>query len=442
MSILARVTQNPELRQRIFLTLGLLAVYRMGVFVPSPGVDRNVMQEVVSGGAGFLALFNLLSGGALEQMSIFALGIMPYISASIIIQMMGMMVPALERLKKEGEQGRRKITAYTRYLTIGLCIVQGIVMTRMLENFNDQSPGLINNTGLGFTVVTVIALTTGTAFLMWLGEQITERGIGNGISLLITAGIVAGLPGGSVMLLQRVQRGELQLLAALLLVATMVGVVVSIIYVETAQRRIPVQYANRAVGQAVFAGEASYLPLKINITGVIPPIFASAMLMFPSSIAGYFPESTFAQQLQAAMSPLDWRYNVVYVVLIVFFCFFYTAIVFNPVDIADGMKRSGSFVPGIRPGKATADYIDRVVSLLTAGGAVYLVLVCISPVLIMAAFKVDFFYGGTSLLICVSVGLDTVRQIEGYLITQRYDDVAAGGAGGSRIRERVKLPQG
>lgn len=439
MSILARITQNPELRQRILLTLGLLAVYRFGIFVPSPGVDRNVMQEVVSGGQGFLALFNLLSGGALEQMSIFALGIMPYISASIIIQMMGMMVPALERLKKEGEQGRRKITAYTRYLTIGLCLVQGVVMTRMLENFNDQNPGLIISSGFGFTVVTVIALTTGTAFLMWLGEQITERGIGNGISLLITAGIVAGLPGGTMMLIQRVQRGELQLLSALLLAGTMLAVVYAIVYVETAQRRIPVQYANRAVGQTVFAGEASYLPLKINITGVIPPIFASAMLMFPASVAGYFPESTLAQTMQSAMNPLDWRYNVIYVALIVFFCFFYTAIVFNPVDIADGMKRSGSFVPGIRPGKATAEYIDRVVSLLTAGGAVYLAVVCVSPVVIMAAFNVDFFYGGTSLLICVSIGLDTVRQIEGYLITQRYDDVAAG-ASGTKLRERVKLP--
>lgn len=439
MSILARITQNPELRQRILFTLGLLAVYRVGIFVPSPGVDRNVMQEVVSGGQGFLALFNLLSGGALEQMSIFALGIMPYISASIIIQMMGMMVPALERLKKEGEQGRRKITAYTRYLTIGLCLVQGVVMTRMLENFNDQNPGLINNSGFGFTVITIIALTTGTAFLMWLGEQITERGIGNGISLLITAGIVAGLPGGAIMLVQRVQRGELQPLSALLLVATMLVVVAAIVYVETAQRRIPVQYANRAVGQAVFAGEASYLPLKINITGVIPPIFASAMLMFPASIAGYFPESALAQQLQVAMNPLDWRYNVIYVALIVFFCFFYTSVVFNPVDIADGMKRSGSFVPGIRPGKATAEYIDRVVSLLTAGGAVYLAIVCVSPVVIMAAFNIDFFYGGTSLLICVSIGLDTVRQIEGYLITQRYDEVAAG-AGGTKLRERVKLP--
>lgn len=438
MSTLARITQNPELRSRILFTLGLLAVYRVGIFVPTPGVNRDVMSELISGSSGFLALFNLLSGGALEQLSVFALGIMPYISASIIVQMLGMVLPSVERMRKEGEQGRRKLNAYTRYGTIALCLVQGVWMSRTLENMNDANPGLIANPGLGFSIVTVIALTTGTAFLMWLGEQITERGIGNGISLIITAGIVAGIPGGVMTFSQKIKSGDLQPISALVLFALMLGIVAAIVFFERAQRRIPVQYANRAVGQTVFAGESSYLPLKINVTGVIPPIFASAMLMFPATVAGYFPNSAWALALQEALIPTDWRYNVIYVALIVFFCFFYTAVVFNPVEIADGMKRAGSFVPGIRPGKATAEYIDFVLSRITAGGAVYLSAVCVLPIVMMSFFPIDFFYGGTSLLIVVSVGLDTMQQIEGYLITQKYDSVST--SRGSRIRDRVRLP--
>lgn len=438
MSILARITQNPELRSRILFTLGLLAVYRVGIFVPTPGVNRDVMSELISGSSGFLALFNLLSGGALEQLSVFALGIMPYISASIIVQMLGMVLPSVERMRKEGEQGRRKLNAYTRYGTIGLCLVQGVWMSRTLENMNDANPGLISNPGLGFSIVTVIALTTGTAFLMWLGEQITERGIGNGISLIITAGIVSGIPGGVMTFSRKIKEGELQPISALVLFALMLGIVAAIVFFERAQRRIPVQYANRAVGQTVFAGESSYLPLKINVTGVIPPIFASAMLMFPATVAGYFPNSPWALALQEALIPTDWRYNVIYVALIVFFCFFYTAVVFNPVEIADGMKRAGSFVPGIRPGKATAEYIDFVLSRITAGGAVYLGAVCVLPIVMMSFFPIDFFYGGTSLLIVVSVGLDTMQQVEGYLITQKYDSVST--SRGPRIRDRVRLP--
>lgn len=439
MSILARITQNPELRSRILFTLGLLAVYRIGIFVPTPGVDRNVMSEALAGSTGLLGLLNLFSGGALEQLSVFALGIMPYISASIIVQMLGMVLPSVERMRKEGEAGRRKLNAYTRYGTVALCVVQGIWMSRTLIGMNDANPGLVTDPGPLFMLTTVIALTTGTAFLMWLGEQITERGIGNGISLIITAGIVASLPGGMISMWAKLKSGDFQLVPALLLLAIMIGIVAIIVYFERAQRRIPVQYANRAVGQTVYAGESSYLPLKINVTGVIPPIFASAMLMFPATVVSYFPDAPWALAVQSALVPTDWRYNVIYVLMIIFFCFFYTAVVFNPVEIADGMKRSGSFVPGIRPGKATAEYIDFVLSRITAGGAVYLAVVCVSPVIMMGFFNIDFFYGGTSLLIVVSVGLDTMQQIEGYLITQKYDSVST--SSGTRIRDRIKLPE-
>lgn len=439
MGIFKRIAQNQELRTRLLFTLGLLAVYRIGIFVPTPGVDRNVMSEALSGGSGLLGLLNLFSGGALEQLSVFALGIMPYISASIIVQMLGMVMPAVERMRKEGEQGRRKLNAYTRYGTIALCLVQGVWMARTLIGMNDTSPGLVTDPGLLFTVTTVLSLTTGTAFLMWLGEQITERGVGNGISLLITAGIVVGLPTGAMAMWAKIRSGDVQLVPTLLLLAVMLAIVATIVYFELAQRRIPVQYANRSVGQTAYAGESSYLPLKINVTGVIPPIFASAMLMFPATVVSYFPEAPWAQAVQAALIPTDWRYNVIYVLLIIFFCFFYTAVVFNPVEIADGMKRSGSFVPGIRPGKATAEYIDYVLSRITAGGAVYLAVVCVLPVIIMGFFNIDFFYGGTSLLIVVSVGLDTMQQIEGYLITQKYDSVTQ--RTGGRIRDRVRLPE-
>ncbi len=439
MDIIKRIIKNEELRNRLLFTFGLLAVYRIGVFVPTPGVDRNVMSEAMSGGSGLLGLLNLFSGGALANLSIFALGIMPYISASIIVQMLGMVLPAVERMNKEGEQGRRKLNAYTRYGTIALCLVQGVWMARTLVGMNQSSPGLIISDGPLFTVTTVIALTTGTAFLMWLGEQITERGVGNGISLIITAGIVVGLPGGAISMWNRFRSGDAQLIPSLILVGIMLAIVAVIVYFELAQRRIPVQYANRAVGQTAYASENSYLPLKINVTGVIPPIFASAMLMFPSTIVSYFPESGWAQAVQSALVPTDWRYNVIYVLMIVFFCFFYTAVVFNPVEIADGMKRSGSFVPGIRPGKATAEYIDHVLSRITVGGSIYLAAVCVLPVIIMGAFNIQFFSGGTSLLIVVAVGLVTIQQIEGYLITQRYDTVTA--TTGGRIRDRVRLPE-
>jgi preprotein translocase subunit SecY len=426
----------PELRARILFTIGMLGVYRLGIFVTTPGVDRTVMQDyLMSSGGGFLGLFNLFSGGALEQLSVFALGIMPYISASIILQLLAVVVPSVERLQKEGEQGRRKLNQWTRYGTIGLSLIQGTGIAFFLENLNDQEPGLVSNPGWWFRTITVISLTTGTAFLMWLGEQITERGIGNGISLIIFAGIVAGLPAGVLNTGQQALRGEMGPIASVLLLMLVVGVVGVIVFFERAQRRIPVQYAKRTEGRKVFAGQSSYLPLKVNTSGVIPPIFASSILIFPTTVAGYFQDASWSLSLQTALNPLDWRYNVIYSLLIIFFTFFYTAVTFNPVDVADNMKRSGSFIPGIRPGKKTAEHIDFVLTRITAGGALYLTAVCVMPVLVQGYFPVSFYYGGTGLLIVVSVGLDTVQQIEGHLITRHYEGLTGGRT--NRIRDRV-----
>jgi len=426
----------PELRARILFTIGMLGVYRLGIFVTTPGVDRTVMQDyLMSSGGGFLGLFNLFSGGALEQLSVFALGIMPYISASIILQLLAVVVPSVERLQKEGEQGRRKLNQWTRYGTIGLSLIQGTGIAFFLENLNDQEPGLVSNPGWWFRTITVISLTTGTAFLMWLGEQITERGIGNGISLIIFAGIVAGLPAGVLNTGQQALRGEMGPIASVLLLMLVVGVVGVIVFFERAQRRITVQYAKRTEGRKVFAGQSSYLPLKVNTSGVIPPIFASSILIFPTTVAGYFQDASWSLALQTALNPLDWRYNVIYSLLIIFFTFFYTAVTFNPVDVADNMKRSGSFIPGIRPGKKTAEHIDFVLTRITAGGAMYLTAVCVMPVLVQGYFPVSFYYGGTGLLIVVSVGLDTVQQIEGHLITRHYEGLTGGNT--SRIRDRV-----
>ena len=433
---LSNIAKIPELRARILFTLGLLAVYRLGVFVTTPGVDRSVMGEVITQRAGFLGLFNLFSGGALEQLSIFALGIMPYISASIILQLLAVVVPTLERLKKEGEQGRKKITQYTRYGTVALALIQGTGIAFYLENLNDEFPGLVTVGGWSFRFITVIALTTGTIFLMWLGEQITERGIGNGISLIITAGIIAAFPAGVISTFEQFQRGEILPLTGLILGVVLLGTVAVIVFFERAQRRIPVQYANRAIGRNVYSGDTSFLPLKVNTSGVIPPIFASSILIFPTTLAGYFQDQEWAGSLVAALNPMDWRYNVLYVVLIIFFCFFYTAVTFNPVDVADNMRRSGSFVPGIRPGKKTAEYIDYVLTRITVGGALYLSAVCVMPVAMMEYFPISFLYGGTGLLIVVSVGLDTVQQIEGHLITRHYEGLTTVGGGG-RIRDRL-----
>lgn len=432
--IFTNIAKLPELRARVVFTLGILAVYRLCVFVTTPGVDIQVMREVMQGGGGLLGLANMFSGGAIEQMSVIALGIMPYVSASIILQLLAVVIPTLEKLQKEGEQGRRKINQYTRYGTVVLATVQGMGIAYYLENLSTQYAGLVAEPGWGFRAVTVLALTTGTAFLMWLGEQITERGIGNGISMVIFAGIVSGLPRALKSVVDVYSRGELTPISLLLLAGTVVLVVAAIVFFERAQRRIPVQYAKRVSGRKVYAGSTSFLPLKLNMAGVIPPIFASSILVFPATLAGYFPQSEVAAAIQGALNSQDWRYLSIYVLLIVFFAFFYTAVTFNPVDVADNLNRQHSFVPGIRPGKKTAEYIDYVMTRITLVGALYIAAVCVLPAIMASKFPVAFTYGGTSLLIVVSVGLETVQQIEGHMLSKQYEGIAERGG---RIRDRV-----
>lgn len=432
--IFTNIAKLPELRARVVFTLGVLAVYRLCVFVTTPGVDIQVMREVMQGGGELLGLANMFSGGAIEQMSVIALGIMPYVSASIIIQLLAVVVPTLEKLQKEGEQGRKKINQYTRYGTVVLATIQGMGIAYYLENLSTQYAGLVADPGWKFRALTVLALTTGTAFLMWLGEQITESGIGNGISMIIFAGIVSGLPGGLKAVADVYSRGELTPISLLLLGGTALLMVAAIVFFERAQRRIPVQYAKRVSGRKVYAGSTSFLPLKLNMAGVIPPIFASSILIFPVTLAGYFPESEVAGAIQAALSGQDWRYLSIYVLLIVFFAFFYTAVTFNPVDVADNLNRQHSFVPGIRPGKKTAEYIDYVMTRITLVGALYIAAVCVLPAVMATKFPIAFAYGGTSLLIVVSVGLETVQQIEGHMLGKQYEGIAERG---SRIRDRV-----
>jgi len=363
----------------------------------------------------------LFSGGALEQFSVFSLGIMPYISASIILQLLTVVFPYLERLSKEGEIGRRKITQYTRYGTVVLSIVQGMMISVGLEG--TQGPGghgLVLSAGWGFRLMTVITLTSGTAFIMWLGEQITERGIGNGISLIIFAGIVARLPSAVTTTLQFMREGELGALVALLILVLSVIVVGAIIFVERGQRRIPVQYAKRVVGRKMYGGMTSHLPLKINTANVIPPIFASSILIFPATLA-QFANHPWVQTISGWLSPGNWLHDLIYVILIIFFAFFYTAVVFNPVDVADNMKKAGGYIPGIRPGQKTAEYIERVLSRITLSGAIYLCVVCLLPTILVRQFNVPFYFGGTALLIVVGVALDTVAQAETHLITRNYE---------------------
>jgi preprotein translocase subunit SecY len=440
LSSIGNIAKIPELRRRILFSLALLAVYRVGIFVTTPGVNRAVMKNAMQAASGsFLGLFNMFSGGALEQLSIFALGIMPYISASIILQLLTVVVPALERLQKEGQQGQKKINQYTRYGTIVLSMVQSFFIARWLEGNNrawGQYGGeVVLNPGLGFELLTMLSLTTGTAFIMWLGEQITERGIGNGISLIIFAGIVAGFPDAVVRLMQKsTTQGDLTAFDLFVIVAIIVAVIAAIIFFEQGQRRIPVQYAKRVVGRKMYGGQSTHLPLKINVAGVIPPIFASSILLFPAQLAG-FVGSSWMQKVADVLQPGDWRYNVLYIGLIVFFCYFYTAVTFNPVDVADNMKKYGGFIPGIRPGKATAQYIDKVLTRLTFGGALYISAICVLPSLMQQKFKVPFSFGGTGLLIVVGVALDTVNQIESHLITRNYEGFT--GPKGPRVRGRA-----
>lgn len=437
MSAIAGLTKNSELRKRIIFTLAMLAVYRIGVHVPTPGVDSvAVMDFFKAQSMGIFGLFNTFTGGALSQFSVFALGIMPYISASIIFQLLTSAVPALEALKKEGEHGRRKINQYTRYATVLLAVIQGYGISSWLENSTSPTgQALVISASVGFLpfkLMTIITLTAGTCFIMWLGEQMTERGIGNGTSLIIFTGIAASIPGGARNLYELVANGEMKFALALLLVAFMVAIIAWVIFMEVAQRRIPIQYSQRPqVGPQSMAAPQSHLPMKINFSGVIPPIFASSLLMFPATMA-QFVETPWLQGLRDSLNPTGTVYIILEVILIVFFAFFYTEIVFNPNEVADNLKKYGGFIPGVRAGKSTSDYIQKVLDRVNVLGCIYLSAVCVLPVILTNQFAIPFYFGGTSLLILVGVALDTAQQIQSHLITQKYE----GFLKGTKIRSR------
>ncbi len=438
----------PDLRNRLAFTFALLAVYRLGSFIPIPGIDPVAIAEFTKAAEGtVLGFLNLFSGGALGRMTVFALGIMPYISASIILQLLTVVWPYLEKLSKEGELGRRKITQYTRYGTIVLSVIQGMGISFFLERTSAPGGALLvpeNLQGWGFRFVTVLTLTTGTAFVMWLGEQISERGIGNGISLIIFAGIVVGLPGAIFNTITDVQTGTLNIITVVILIVFMILVVAAIVYMERAQRRIPIQYAKRVVGRKVYGGQSTYLPLRLNTGGVIPVIFAASIMSFPQTL-GQMIDNRWLQKITEALAWGEPMYNLVYFLAIVFFCYFYTSIIFNPEDTAENMRKYGGFIPGIRPGKRTAEFIDKILTRMTLVGAIYLAVVAILPNILIAGFKVatipmigptldaflpawftqglgvKFFFGGTSLLIVVGVAMDTVNQIESQLVMRHYD---------------------
>jgi len=413
-----------ELRQRlIFLVLALL-VFRLGAHIPVPGIDPDQLAQLFAGQKdGILGMFNLFSGGALSRFTVFALGIMPYISASIIMQLMTIVLPSLESLKKEGQAGQRKITQYTRYGTVFLATFQAMGISVALQ----AQPGLVVNPGLMFELNTVVTLVTGTMFLMWLGEQITERGLGNGISIIIFGGIVSGLPNALASLLELVRTGSMNIISALLIVVICVAVTYFVVFVERGQRRILVNYAKRQVGNKIYGGQSSYFPLKLNMAGVIPPIFASSIILFPATIAGWFtsgePTNMFSRiikDLAATLAPGQPVYTILYGAAIIFFCFFYTALVFNSRDTAENLKKSGAFVPGIRPGDQTARYIDKILVRLTLAGAIYMVLVCLLPEFLVLKYNVPFYFGGTSLLIIVVVAMDFMAQVQSFVMQQQY----------------------
>jgi preprotein translocase subunit SecY len=426
----------PELKKRIIFTLFMLAVYRVGCHIPTPGIDGAALSAFFSARQGTLfGFFDMFSGGALSRMSVMALGIMPYISASIILELLTVVVPHLEKLKKEGEQGRKKITQYTRYGTVILSVIQGFGIAVGLERMS--SPGgamVVPIGGWGFRLLTVVTLTAGTAFLMWLGEQITERGIGNGISLIIFSGIVARFPVAVANTFRLMSTGEVTPFFMALLLALMIAVVGFIVFMERGQRRIPVQYAKRVVGRRMYGGQSTHLPLKVNTSGVIPPIFASSIIMFPATIANFLnvKEIPWLQTVVGFLNPGHIVYIFIYVVFIVFFCYFYTAVHFNPVDVADNMKKYGGFIPGIRPGKNTAEYIDRVLTRITFTGAIYVSAVCVLPHLLITRLNVPFYFGGTALLIVVGVAMDTSNQIESHMLTRHYEGFMKKGLGRAR----------
>jgi preprotein translocase subunit SecY len=462
---LRNIWDVPDLRKRVLFTLALLGVYRLGAHVPTPGINSKALIDFFEQNRGnWMGLVDMFSGGNLGKVTVFALGIMPYISASIILQLLTVVWPYLEKLSKEGELGRRKITQYTRYGTVLLSIIQSLGIAAYLERMTLQDKfQIVEHPGIGFKLMCVLTLTTGTAFIMWLGEQITDRGIGNGMSLIIFAGIVVGFPRGLLDTGQKIARGELSLFAALVLLVMMAFVIAIIVFVERGQRRIPVQYAKRVVGRRMYGGQSTHLPLRVNTSGVIPVIFASSIIAFPQTVASFFQANN--PWMQAVSEQLRWSmplYNLLYISFIIFFCYFYTAIVFNPDDVAENMRKYGGFVPGIRPGKKTAEYLDHILGRITFGGALYLAVVALLPEFLIAGFRVDpipvigipldnfltqnnldwvtrglglnFYFGGTSLLIVVGVAMDTVAQIEAQLVMRHYDGF--GGKGSRRIRGR------
>ena len=412
----------PELKRRVLVTLGLLAAYRLGAHVPTPGIDAAALAALFNQmQSGLLGMVDLFSGGNLRRLTVFALGIMPYISASIILQLLTVVIPALERLAKEGEAGKKKITQYTRYGTIVLSMIQSFGIAVGLESMAPQGGlSLVPFPGWGFRIMTMLTLTTGTALIMWLGEQISERGIGNGISLIIFAGIVVRLPSAVVSSYTLIATGELKLFVFIGLVAMMVLVTAAVIVMQEGQRKIPVQYAKRMVGRRMAMGQTTHIPLRINTAGVIPVIFASSLILFPATLTRFVPHP-WMQAIADALSPGRFSYTVLYMGLIIFFAYFYTAIVFNPIDLADNMKKYGGFIPGVRPGKKTAEYIDRVLTRITLPGAIFLALISVLPDFLIRWFNVPFYFGGTSLLIVVGVALDTVRQMESHLLMRNYE---------------------
>ena len=463
---LRNIWDIPDLRKRVLFTLGMLAIYRLGNHVPTPGINAQALIDFFEQNkSNWFGLVDMFSGGNLAKVTVFALGIMPYISASIILQLLTVVWPYLEKLSKEGELGRRKITQYTRYGTVALSVVQSLGIAVYLERMTVSGNfRIVDSPGIGFKLMTVLTLTTGTAFIMWLGEQITERGVGNGMSLLIFAGIVVGFPRGLLDTVEKIRRNELGLITTLILLVMMVAVVAAIVFVERGQRRITVQYAKRVVGRRMYGGQSTHLPLRVNTSGVIPVIFASSIIAFPQTIASFFEADN--PWMQAVSDQLRWGmplYNLLYVAFIIFFCYFYTAIVFNPDDVAENMRKYGGFIPGIRPGKRTAEYLDHILGRITFGGAIYLALIAILPEFLITGFKVapipvvgawldvfltqnslgwvteglglNFYFGGTSLLIIVGVAMDTVAQVEAQLIMRHYEGFSGPGKA-RRIRGR------
>ncbi|WP_369696367.1 preprotein translocase subunit SecY [Oligoflexus tunisiensis] len=420
-SSLPEVTLN-HLTKKILFTLGFLALYRIGVHVPIPGVNSEALAEFFrSQGANLFGMFNMFSGGALERFSIFALGVMPYISASIISQLLTVIVPHLEALSKEGEAGRKKITQYTRYGTIVIALVQGFMIARTLATTSMGAGSFVTDPSTSWAVLTTISLTAGTAFVMWLGEQITERGVGNGISLIIFCGIVAGLPSVIGNTYEKFNSAEMDLAAIAILIAIVIVVTAGVVFMEQGARQVPVQYAKRQVGNRVYGGQTSHLPIRVNTSGVIPPIFASSLLQIPVTVAQFAQTGLFASVVGTVLIPGGWLYNVLYLVMIIFFTFFYTSIQFKPDDIAENLKKHGGFIPGIRPGARTSEYLGKIINRLTLTGAIYLSAICLIPSLITDSFNVQFYFGGTSLLIIVGVALETFRQIDAHRQSLRYE---------------------